>query len=94
MVCFTGALHKEGDKTAFDVDKCTGCGLCLDICESNALSLARWQRLLVDWLPLRTNRCRACGASYSYPEGQRGAEDLCRICAQTGHHKRLFQVLD
>ena len=32
MVCSTGALHKEGDRTAFDVDKCTGCGLCQLAC--------------------------------------------------------------
>jgi len=28
MLCFTGALHKEGERTAFDITKCTGCGLC------------------------------------------------------------------
>ncbi|MDD3974515.1 MAG: hypothetical protein PHD17_07495 [Methanothrix soehngenii] len=28
-VCFTGALHKEGETTAFDAEKCTGCGLCI-----------------------------------------------------------------
>ena len=32
MVCFSGALHKEGEKTAFDVTKCTGCGLCRLAC--------------------------------------------------------------
>ena len=28
----TQALHKEGDRTAFDVEKCTGCGLCRLAC--------------------------------------------------------------
>lgn len=32
MVCFSGALHKEGEVTAFDVEKCTGCGLCALAC--------------------------------------------------------------
>ena len=32
MVCITGALHKDGEKTAFDVEKCTGCGLCQLAC--------------------------------------------------------------
>ena len=31
-VCFTGALHKEGETTAFDAEKCTGCGLCIYAC--------------------------------------------------------------
>ncbi len=25
IACFTEALHKEGERTAFDVEKCTGC---------------------------------------------------------------------
>jgi formate dehydrogenase iron-sulfur subunit len=30
--CFSGALHKEGSRTAFEVEKCTGCGLCSLAC--------------------------------------------------------------
>lgn len=30
--CFSGALFKEGERTAFDVEKCTGCGLCSLAC--------------------------------------------------------------
>ena len=32
MACFSGALTKEGDRTVFDVEKCTGCGLCALAC--------------------------------------------------------------
>jgi formate dehydrogenase iron-sulfur subunit len=32
MVCFTKALYKDGERTAFDVEKCTGCGLCRLAC--------------------------------------------------------------
>jgi len=32
MACFTGALYKDKDRTAFDVEKCTGCGLCRLAC--------------------------------------------------------------
>ncbi len=32
MACFSGALYKDGDKTVFDVEKCTGCGLCRLAC--------------------------------------------------------------
>jgi formate dehydrogenase iron-sulfur subunit len=32
MVCFTGALSKEGDRTKFNLENCTGCGLCQLAC--------------------------------------------------------------
>ena len=32
LACFTQALHKVGERTAFDVEKCTGCGLCQLAC--------------------------------------------------------------
>jgi formate dehydrogenase iron-sulfur subunit len=30
--CYTSALYKDGERTAFAVDKCTGCGLCRLAC--------------------------------------------------------------
>ena len=32
MACFSGALVKDGERTAFDISKCTGCGLCRLAC--------------------------------------------------------------
>jgi formate dehydrogenase iron-sulfur subunit len=32
IACFSGALYKDGERTAFDVKKCTGCGLCSLAC--------------------------------------------------------------
>lgn len=32
MACYTGALSKDGERTAFSVEKCTGCGLCRLAC--------------------------------------------------------------
>lgn len=39
-LCFTGALHKEGERTAFDITKCTGCGLCHLACPFGVVRLA------------------------------------------------------
>lgn len=30
--CYSGALTKDGDRTVFDLTKCTGCGLCALAC--------------------------------------------------------------
>jgi formate dehydrogenase iron-sulfur subunit len=32
MACFSGALYKDGERTAFALEKCTGCGLCRLAC--------------------------------------------------------------
>ncbi len=32
MACFTRALYKDGERTAFAIEKCTGCGLCQLAC--------------------------------------------------------------
>jgi formate dehydrogenase iron-sulfur subunit len=32
MACYSGALTKDGERTSFSLDKCTGCGLCRLAC--------------------------------------------------------------
>jgi formate dehydrogenase iron-sulfur subunit len=32
MACYTEALSKDGERTVFNVEKCTGCGLCQLVC--------------------------------------------------------------
>ncbi|HOT07236.1 MAG: Hdr-like menaquinol oxidoreductase iron-sulfur subunit 1 precursor [Methanosaeta sp. PtaB.Bin039] len=32
MACYSGALIHEGERTSFDLNKCTGCGLCTLAC--------------------------------------------------------------
>lgn len=40
-VCFTGALHRDGEIAAFDAEKCTGCGLCTLACPFGVVSADR-----------------------------------------------------
>lgn len=82
---------------AIAADQCSGCGICTDVCEQDAVSILRWQPVIRERIPLSSRTCRACGVTYHLPQTEkpRGtAENLCPICAKTGHHKNLFQVLD
>jgi Pyruvate/2-oxoacid:ferredoxin oxidoreductase delta subunit len=72
---------------------CTGCGLCMDVCGTDALRLARLAAPAPD-LALSGLRCRGCGVEVHVPaDGPWATGQLCPVCARTGHHKRLFQVL-
>lgn len=86
---------EDGDG-AYDITPthCTGCGLCIDVCEVNAVALERWSRTPQRRLQLDESACRACGVRIHMPKGRLPADDLCRICGRTNHHRNLFQVLD
>jgi len=75
-------------------DNCTGCGVCTDVCDQQAVSVQAWTRPISLRIPLTTDRCRRCGAIYHAPVGSQTEKRECRICALTGPHKLLYQVLD
>lgn len=71
--------------------RCTGCRLCVDVCEPAAITLAPLAPAAPD-VALSHWRCRACGVPTHAP-GPIPADGQCRICRETGHHKKLFQVM-
>lgn len=75
-----------------DAEACTDCGICLDVCDQKAVSVGylRPQRQFA--MPLRTQRCRSCGASFETPVRQEDAGDLCFVCTRTNHARNLYQV--
>ena len=75
-------------------DHCTGCGVCKDVCDQQAISVQAWTRPISLRIPLTTDRCRRCGAIYHAPVGSQTEKRKCRICALTGSHKLLYQILD
>lgn len=72
-------------------ERCTGCGLCEDACDRNAVAVKSMQQQDQYVVSLTANQCKACGAAFHYPTGQ-VEQAYCRICAQTNHHRNLFQV--
>jgi len=92
-LCPQQAIELEEDGHAYGIEaaRCTGCGVCRDVCERQAVQVRPMALAVQTRIPLYTYRCRACGAGYHVPEKE--AEPLCRICRQTNHHARLYQVL-
>ncbi len=73
--------------------RCTGCALCEDICEEMAVDVCEMAGKAAD-IALVAFQCRACGALTRTTLPSPPADGLCRICHQTGHHKKLFVVLE
>ncbi|MCC6517401.1 MAG: 4Fe-4S binding protein [Tabrizicola sp.] len=97
-ICPAGALSliKDDDgglSYGADPSGCTGCGMCEDVCGAGAMTIER----LAPAVPgpaLVSFRCRGCGVEVHVPSGgPREGGGLCPVCARTGHHRRLFQVL-
>lgn len=92
-LCPHEAIVLESDGYRLDPDGCTGCGICADACADAAVIVERLPSSAQTFLPLAKHRCRGCGIEFQLPAARAGA-DLCPICARTGHHRSLFQVLD
>jgi len=92
-ICPQGAIAAESDAYRLEADGCTGCGLCGDLCPAAAVEIARLRPGPQTRVPLAQHRCRGCGAPFHTPAQGADPGDLCPVCAATGHHRRLFQVL-
>lgn len=72
---------------------CSGCGLCADVCHGEALTVRQCHSEAPD-VALTSLNCRGCGVDVHVPTaGPWATSGLCPICALTGHHKRLHQVV-
>jgi ferredoxin len=92
-ICPHDVIEIEPDAYRIDPDGCTGCGMCMDLCAAGAVSLHTLEPFPQRLVPLRQDRCRACGVAFHVPRGQPLADSkTCPICTATNHHKQLFQV--
>lgn len=95
-VCPHAAIRLGSDPFHYAVDArcCSGCGMCVDVCDANAVSVQEWSQAEGQIVALQKSRCTACGVPFHRPKLDKSDKALCRICAQQGHHKKLFQVLE
>lgn len=88
--------HENGRALAYRIqaERCTGCGICVDVCERDAIEVKQIMASVnSEEILLVQATCKACGSRFHYPdEGATAARPYCRICAQTNHHRQLFQV--
>ncbi len=98
-LCPTASLSrvKSGDgemQYVVDPATCNDCGLCCDLCGENAIRLGHLSAAPQP-VALACFRCRGCGVNVHVPAlGPYAARGICPVCDRTGHHKRLFQVLE
>jgi len=97
-VCPHGVFALSHIETAseyrIDPDQCTGCQLCKDVCDQGAVTLKTMITQRQRSVPLNRGQCRVCGVRFHAPKEAKGRHDTCPICAKTGRHQKLFQVLD
>jgi ferredoxin len=94
-ICPDGALMQDTDPPTYRIEPsaCTGCRLCVDVCDQSAMTVSQMGDAAKKTGALDLCRCRSCGAPYNAVAGKVSqGGDLCRICARTPHHKKLFQV--
>lgn len=98
-ICPTGVLslvREPAEAARYEVDatRCTGCRLCVDVCVAEAILIESWAAARPEPVPLGLSQCRACGVVHHATIARKAEMDLCRICAATGHHRKLFQVIE
>lgn len=92
-LCPEGAIQVEANAYRLEPDTCTGCLICVDVCTEDAVRVSVLSVPSCTEVLLHPGRCAACGVLFHSPRLDASATGLCPICAVTGHHRRLFQVL-
>ena len=98
-LCPHGAITSEGEADSsgrylIRGQLCTGCLLCMDVCESDAVEVKKWETQIQSEVLLETVSCQACGVPFHVLEKRMQESRECNICTRTGRFGSLFQVLD
>ncbi len=75
-------------------DRCTGCGLCVAVCDTGAVTIEPAAKAETSCIALSQFICRACGVLSFTPQVAGTKQELCWTCRRSNHHSKLFQVLE
>jgi ferredoxin len=94
--CFRACPHQvllvvDHKELEIDPIACTGCRLCVDICDRDAIDLTYWQEAKALQYPLEQHKCTSCGVGF-FTIGEQ-EETHCHICRKANHYKNLYQVM-
>lgn len=97
-VCGQDVIRLQGRNSddphyAVEAMSCNGCHLCVDSCETHAITISAWGAVRPPPIHLVEGRCRSCSNPFLAVREAVNDTDLCRICANTSHHRNLYQVL-
>lgn len=80
------SFHESGEKASFEInpERCTGCGLCADVCLDKAITIQTWHTAThsSDAMLVR-QECTRCRHDYWQPDQERKTS-ICPVCQQSG----------
>lgn len=86
-------LSPSADAYVIEPDACTGCAMCTDVCDQDAIKIIFGGMVTQDRVSLQTGRCEGCGVDFHRPRAVGFADGLCHVCSRSNHRRALFQVL-
>lgn len=87
-LCPHGAIQVQPEAYSFEPDHCTACGLCADVCDRDAIKIEHMRTHPMLELPLRVQRCDACGNRFHLPaQCSSPSVKRCPICVQINRTK-------
>lgn len=73
---------------------CTGCNICIDVCELDAIKIKLWSKVKQDMVKITTQLCVSCGVVFSIPIMSNLSISHCSICMHNNHNKNLHQIVE
>lgn len=93
-LCPHQSFERTQDKLSILAATCTGCNICVDVCDQGAIKVKLWHTAEQDLIKITTHSCKSCGVGFSIPATSGFSSTQCAICTHTNHYKNLHQIVD